>query len=99
MLTPFVLLFILLVHSDEGQMGLDTVMHLCPTLPHDGYRVSPCHSPGDIFLDAVSLIKEQVIQQKAIAFTSAQLYASRSERLLACSQFFFPVTQEYSIER
>lgn len=28
--------------------------------------------PGDIFSDAVSLIKGKVIQQKAIAFTSAQ---------------------------
>ena len=56
------------------------------------------HSPGDIFSDAVSLIKGKVIQQKAIAFTSAQLYASWSERLLARSQFF-SVSQERSIGR
>ena len=56
------------------------------------------HSPGDIFSDTVSLIKGKVIQEKAIAFTSAQPYASWSERLLARGQFF-SVSREYSIGR
>ncbi len=47
---------------------------------------SPRCRPGDISSDTVSLIKGKVIQQKATAFTSAQTYASQSERLLARSQ-------------
>lgn len=72
-------------------MNLDTVMHVGhPLTPSQTFMMdteSPHHSPGDIFSDAVSLIKGKVIQQKAIAFTSAQWYASCSERLLARSQF------------
>lgn len=73
-------------------MNLDTVMHLGhPLAPLQTCMMdteSPRHSPGDIFSDTMSLIKEKVIQQKAIAFTSAQWYASWSETLLARNQFF-----------
>lgn len=95
----FILWLTLLLHFDECLISLDTVIHMghpFATIMMD--TEPPHHSPEEIFSDSVPLIIGKVIQQKAIAFTSAQWYASWSERLLAGSQFF-PVSPKYSIER